>query len=114
MPNEPMAKRIPIVAAKRLAREFGLTHVILYAHDGKSGHVVTFGKTAEQSGQAAEFGNAMKKSLGWPESLQAQPSRVRRLQARIAQLEARLAKHDGCSRFSVEDYGLLNKEGAGR
>jgi hypothetical protein len=34
----------------------------------------------------------MKTALGWPDKLHAQPSRVRRLQAEIKELRAKLAR----------------------
>ena len=85
------AKRIPISAAKDLAKRFGQTHVVIFTSDDKTQHVVTYGRTAEQSGQAADAGNRLKRALGWPDDLHQQPSRVRRLQARIKELEAQLA-----------------------
>jgi hypothetical protein len=91
-----MPSRIPIAAARRFMKEQGCTHVIIYAHDGTAGHVVTCGKSTEAAGQAADFGNKLKRELKWPESLCAdQPSRVRKLQARVAELEEQLAKHSG-------------------
>jgi len=84
------AQRIPWAALKRLSNRYGLTHLILFCHDGKSDHVVTYGRTTEQSGQAADFGNKLKGELGWPVETMAQSSRVRRLQERIKELEAQL------------------------
>lgn len=108
--RETPTKRIPIAAARRLIKEHGCTHVIIYAYDGEAGHVVTCGKSTEHAGQAAEFGNRLKRELKWPESLCAdQPSRVRKLQARITELEERLARHCGCSRFSAADRAVLAK-----
>lgn len=105
-----MPKRIPISAARRFMKEQGCTHVIIYAHDGTSGHVVTVGKSTEQAGQAADFGNELKKKLGWPESLTAdQPSRVRRLRDRVTALKRQLARHDGCSRWGAADALKLSE-----
>jgi len=74
-----MPRRIPIAAAKRFARENGLNQVVVIAWDGECRHVVTYGAPLEDSAQAAESGNALKRYLGWPrEELQAQSSRVRR------------------------------------
>ncbi len=91
-----MPKRIPIKALKDLSKEQGLTHAILYAYDGESSHVVTYGKNAEQCSQAADFGNKMKKGLGWPESLQQQPSRVRKLQDQNRKLLDALKRASSC------------------
>jgi hypothetical protein len=84
--------RVPINDLKELAEKRGLTHVIVWAFDSeKVQHVATYGRNVEECSQAADFGNKLKDTLGWPESLHAQPSRVRRLQARIKELEAKLA-----------------------
>jgi hypothetical protein len=77
--------RIPIKAVRELARKHGLTHVVVFGYDGKQ-HVATYGKSGEQCEQAADFGNKLKKGLGWPESLQAQPARVRRMQVENTRL----------------------------
>jgi hypothetical protein len=78
--------------AREFAKRFGLTHVIIFGKERKPRvHVVTYGVTTEQAGEAADWGNSLKAQLGWPESLcQAQPSRVRRLEARIKELEMKL------------------------
>jgi hypothetical protein len=86
-----MPKRIPIAAARRFAQEHNLRQVIVLAWDGELTHVVTYGKTLEDCDQAAAGGNKLKAALGWPESLRAEPSRVRKLLARIAELEKLLA-----------------------
>ena len=71
-----MPKRIPICAAKKFVKEQDLRHVIICAWDGKLSHVVTYGRTVEDCVQAAEGGNRIKRLLGWPESLQAEPARI--------------------------------------
>lgn len=85
-----MPKRIPIRAAKAIASEFGLQQVILVAWDHGRTHVVTYGDTAEACDQAAQGGDFVKKALGWPETGPAYPSRVKALQKRVAELEAKL------------------------
>ena len=87
-----MPKRLPIKALKDLAKAQGLSHVILFAFDGERNHVVTYGQTVEECSQAADFGNTLKKVLGWPESLMAQPPRVKRLEQKVKELEALLNK----------------------
>lgn len=86
-----MPAKIPIAAAKTVANEYACRQVILMAWDGEHTHCVTYGKTVEDCDQAAQGGNRIKAALGWPESLMAEPSRVKKLKARIAQLEAALA-----------------------
>jgi hypothetical protein len=77
-----MNKRIPIKAARELAKKYKLDQVIIvaYERDEKKGtdmtHIVTYGKSKVDCLQAAQGGNMVKKTLGWPDSLQAFPSRV--------------------------------------
>jgi len=85
-----MSKRIPISAAKDLADRLGLKQVILFAWDGELTHCVSYGRSVEDCAQAASGANRLKAHLGWPESLQAEPSRVRRLQAELAAATARI------------------------
>jgi hypothetical protein len=90
-----MPKRIPIKALKEFAKQEGLTHAILFAFDGKLQHVVTHGSNSDKCSEAADFGNKLKEALGWPESLQAHPSTVKRLQKRIKELEQELKVFTG-------------------
>lgn len=87
-----MPRRIPIAALERLCTEQGLSKAILFAHDGEQDHVVTFGKSVTDADQAAQFGNRLKTAAGWPASLHAEPARVKKLRARIAELEAKVGK----------------------
>lgn len=77
--------KIPWSDLEELAKKRDLSHCILLAHDndGLTDHVVTYGTTLEACSQAADFGNRIKDSLGWPESLHAQPPRVIALQDEI-------------------------------
>jgi hypothetical protein len=81
-----MPKRIPITAAKHLAQEFDLKQVILFAWDGKQQHCVTYGASIEDCDQAAQGGNRLKAHLGWPESLMAEPSRVKKLKGLLDEI----------------------------
>lgn len=83
-----MSARIPIAVAKRIAKEHNCRQVILVAWDGEVTHVVTYGKSLEDCSNAAQGGNRIKTALGWPESMHAEPARVKKLLARIAELEA--------------------------
>lgn len=87
--------RIPIKALKTFAQKYKLNFLVVFARDedGKNHHVATFGKTVEQCSLAADWGNKIKKALGWPDSLQSQPSRVKKLQRQINSLkeESKLA-----------------------
>ncbi len=83
---------VPINDLRKLTKARDLTHVIVWAFDAdKVQHVATYGRNIEQCAQAADFGNKLKHALGWPDSLHAQPSRVRKLQAKIKKLKAQLA-----------------------
>lgn len=67
--------------------------MILLTFDRSTGttHVVTYGKTIEDCDQAAQGGNLLKKTLGWPENLcNAQPSRIRKLLEENERLKAEL------------------------
>ncbi len=83
---------IPIKALKKLANEYNLSHIVLFAHhpDENKDHIVTYGKTLEACSQAADFGNTLKDHMDWPKSLHTQPSRVKRLLKRIGELEDEL------------------------
>lgn len=84
--------RIPIKSLKELGNNHNQDIVIVFAidSDGETSHVATWGRSINDCAQAAGWGNVMKDKLGWPETLHAQPSRVKKLQARIKELEAQL------------------------
>jgi len=82
-----MPKRIPVSAAREIANRYGCRQVILLAWDGELTHVVTYGESTEDCSQAADGGNMLREKWGWPECND-QPSQVKRLQRRIADLEA--------------------------
>jgi len=81
-----MPQRIPISAARQVGQRFDCPQVIVLAWDGELTHIVTWGKTLEDCSQAADGGNRLKEKWGWPESND-QPSRVKRLELRVQQLE---------------------------
>jgi hypothetical protein len=64
-----MPKRIPIKAAKTIAKEYDCRQVILVAWDGERTHVVTYGQTLDECEQAALGGNMVKRALGFPEEM---------------------------------------------
>lgn len=90
--------RIPIKAVREFGRKWNLNHVIILGHykyqkqKGGRTHVLSWGRSTEESGQAADFANTLKTQLGWPESVRAQPSRVMRLQMEIEDLKNELAR----------------------
>lgn len=85
--------RIPIKSMKALGNETKQDIVIVFAvdSDGETTHVATWGRSNDDCSRAADWGNRMKDKLGWPESLHAQPSRVRTLQKRVKDLERFIA-----------------------
>ena len=86
--------KVPVKALRDMSKANGLKRSILFAWDGNAHHVVTWGDTVDGCSQAADFGNKMKEALGWPESLHAQPLRVKKLEKRIQELEAQLKQYD--------------------
>lgn len=97
-----MTGKIPVFVAERIAINHYLRQVILVAWDGEQTHVVTYGVTTEESGQAAEGGNRVKAALGWPEDLcKEQSPRVKALVDEITNLNGRLANSEA-ARISAE------------
>jgi hypothetical protein len=88
-----MPARIPINAAKKVAKEHNCQQVVILAYDGKLQHCVTYGTTVESCAQAAHVGNTIKTALGWPSNTMAEPSRVRALKSRIKELEGLLSSY---------------------
>lgn len=76
-----MTKRLPILALKKLAKEYGLRQVIVIAQnaDDTTVHVATYGRSIEDCKLAAESGNHLKRHMGWPDDLCNEvPARLRR------------------------------------
>lgn len=77
-----MMKRVPIKAARDVAKAYDLSQVIILARTVVSAtrtidHVVTYGKTRAECAEAAEAGNNLKRIMGWPESkCHARPRRL--------------------------------------
>lgn len=86
--------RIPIKLVKQLANDSKQDLVIVFAidSDGETQNIATWGRSIEDCSRAADWGNKMKDKLGWPESLHAQPSRVRALQKENKELTLRLSQ----------------------
>lgn len=82
--------KIPVKALKEMSKAYKLDHIIVFATGEKTQYIATYGRTIDECSEAADFGNVLKDKLGWPESLHQQPSRVRKLQARIKELEAQV------------------------
>ena len=80
-------KRLPIKAAKEVARAYKLRQVILVAWDGAAMHVVTYGTSVVDCDHAAQGGNIVKRAIKFPEALcVAEPQRVVRMRDEISRL----------------------------
>ena len=89
-----MPKYLPIKAAKAIAKEYKLEQVVIVAWDGKRAHVVTYGTTIEACDQAAQCGNLVKKTLGFPDIMcHIDTSRVKKLKDRIKNLQKELKNY---------------------
>ena len=76
-----MSKKMPISAAKELAKKYDKDQIIILAWDKTTGDhwVTTYGKSIEDCAQAAEGGNRIKEFLGFPkEAYQSKPARIKR------------------------------------
>ena len=73
-------KRIPITAAKKIAKDYDKQQVVIVTWDAlhNKTHVTTYGTTIQACAQAALGGNLVKKALGWPEEMcNAKPARIK-------------------------------------
>ena len=83
-------KIIPVSALKKFANDYGYDHIIMFCTAKKTQYIATYGKTIEQCDQAAQFGDKLKDAMGWPETLHAMPSRVKKLTEKVLELKALL------------------------
>lgn len=61
---------ISIATAKQIREMLGATHLVIFATgDDKVQHVATHGETRQQAKEAADLGNQLKETLGWPEHM---------------------------------------------
>jgi hypothetical protein len=94
--------RIPVKAAKQVAEEHNLSQVILLGWDGKTTHIVTYGKTVEDCDMAAQGANYLKSLWNWPESTLVDPHRVEKLKVRIEELEREIqAIHEDAAGIDI-------------
>jgi len=78
-------KRLPIQAAKDIAKKYDQAQVILVTLDKGSNliHTVSYGVSLKDCEEAALGANMVRKALGFPEKdCQAVPARVRRKAAK--------------------------------
>lgn len=106
----PKSRRIPITAAKNIAKDYKKDQVIILAWDREVGDtwVTTYGTTQADCEQAALGGNEIKKLLGWPkEQTEAKPARQKRKESEI---RAKLIEEikEGLSKLDKDNYIGLN------
>lgn len=112
-----MALRIPIKAARDIAKKYRYDQLIILGIDVAKNrqHVTTFGKSTVDADQAAQGGNYIKQQLlGWPANeCLAEPTRVRKLLERIKELERKIeGKNNGTESESAEaDKGREGEKG---
>lgn len=88
-----------------LAKSNGLTHLVVWAFDGYNQFVVTHGSSMKEEEEAANFGNNMKHSLGWPDRLAEESSLVKELRRRIEELEGSAQPEDPNSSDALRKAG---------
>lgn len=74
-----MPLEIKIEDAKKLAKDLGYTEIVIYGYDKDSGieYVTTYGISKEDSNNAADKGNEIKRLMGWSEEhCHAKPKRT--------------------------------------
>jgi hypothetical protein len=72
-------KEVPIEAAKEISEKYDKSQVIIASFDKVHGvtHITTYGQSRDDSEQAGNGGNFIKKALGWPDELcHAKPERI--------------------------------------
>lgn len=89
-----MSKRMPIKAARDVAKAYGKDQVILlcYSRDDGLTWVTTYGKTGEDCDQASQGGNWLKKNwLKWEDHI-GEPNRVTKMKQEIKELKEKIKK----------------------
>jgi hypothetical protein len=109
-----MPRLLSIKAARDIAARYELKQVILLAWDGIRTHVVACGKSEEDCDQATPGGDWMRKALGWPESMNAEPSRVQALRARLSKAEERFALLNAGMSHGDGEARMVNREPSAR
>jgi len=73
--------RLPIKVLKEIGKKYGYSVVVIYAFDDTKAiqHIASWGKSIYLCDKAAQWADKLKDALGWPESLHAMPSRVKKL-----------------------------------
>jgi hypothetical protein len=100
--------RIPISDLKAIAKKHNLRQAILFAWDGATQFVVTYGQSVVDCDQAAQGGENLRVALKWPE-IHAEPARVTKLKTALAALKE-AAKGFLAARKAVDEPGVLAEE----
>lgn len=87
-----MTKILPVSAAKDIVAKYGQQQVVVATWDGELTHIVTYGMTDEDRDQAADGGNFVKKALGWPKHLEAEPSRYTKMRETLADMKFQIKR----------------------
>jgi hypothetical protein len=85
--------KIPISLAKSISKEYTKDQVIILTWEKETNTttVTTFGRSQTDCEQAAEGGNVIKKTLGWPNHLtEDKPARQRRKEEKINKIKEEL------------------------
>lgn len=86
VPFPPM-KQVPIEEAERLNTLYGQLQTIIFTWNGATTQVVTHGVTLEDSAQAAEGANILKRTWGWPADTIVESAKVQALRDRLEACE---------------------------
>lgn len=106
-----MPQRIPIKAAREVAKDYSCRQVIVLAWDGELTHIVTYGESTEDCAQAAAGGNMLKQKWGWPECND-QPSRVKKLEKELAAEREARERAEKALREALIPLAILVTSGA--
>lgn len=62
-----MSRNIPILAAKRIAKDYGYDQVIVYGRDTETGreHMTTYGTTKAKCDAVGKIASTMQKFMDW-------------------------------------------------
>jgi len=107
-------KRIPISAAKEIAKNYDKNLVVIVTWDAAHNlqHVTTYGRSKVECEAAARGGNLVKQALGWPpEECNAVPSRAK-AKSRVDPVEQPVYNGDcDCSGCRMRTGQCLNYPG---
>ncbi|AMJ65020.1 hypothetical protein [Hymenobacter sp. PAMC 26628] len=107
---------VTIEQAKSIRKELKATHLIMFTADSEGGqNVATHGESEQQAHEACQYGNKLKKLLGWPEELyQSTPTQRAEWRRKSAvEIKADISRLlDNKRRNELGRQALLEKMGA--